>query len=384
VTADRTASRTSRAGAAGSIAAFVSPHGFGHAARTAAILEELHRLRPELELDLHTTVPDWFFRQSLSAPFRHHAVPTDVGLVQKTTLEEDPAATVRALDRLFPTPAEEIERMARGLTERRCRLVLADISPLGIAVARAAGIPSVLVENFTWDWIYRPYLEREPRLATHLERFATIYAEADHHLQAEPFCRRADGALPLPPVSRSPRRSPAEVRNSLGIAPEARIVLVSMGGVAWRFASLPSSAGPSTVFVVPGGSDRFERRDGIVLIPHRSEHYHPDLVGAADVVVGKLGYSTVAEAYWGGAGFAYVRRPDFAESEVLERFVVERMPSVPLATGAFAAGDWTAAVELLEEATPGPRRGVNGARRAALRIERWLAPASNAPSDAPA
>ena len=36
-------------------------------------------------------------------------------------------------------------------------LVVADIPPLGIAAATAAGIPSIALGNFTWDWIYSAY-----------------------------------------------------------------------------------------------------------------------------------------------------------------------------------------------------------------------------------
>jgi hypothetical protein len=58
--------------------------------------------------------------------------------------------------------------------------------------------------------------------------------------------------------------------------------------------------------------------------------YHPNLVAASDLVIGKLGYSTIAEVYQAGTAFAYLRRPRFPESPILEAFVREYIPSEAL------------------------------------------------------
>ena len=46
------------------IACFISPHGYGHAARAAAVMEAFHYLDPEKEFEIFTSVPEWFFRHS--------------------------------------------------------------------------------------------------------------------------------------------------------------------------------------------------------------------------------------------------------------------------------------------------------------------------------
>ena len=42
------------------------------------------------------------------------------------------------------------------------------------------------------------------------------------------------------------------------------------------------------------------REKNVILLPANTDLYHPDLVHAADAVVAKLGYSTVAETYSAG------------------------------------------------------------------------------------
>ncbi|TNF77411.1 MAG: hypothetical protein EP299_04745 [Acidobacteria bacterium] len=139
------------------IAYFVSPHGFGHAARSVAVMEALRALRPDTRIEIFTTVPAWFFEDSGLSPITLHPVLTDVGLVQTSSLEEDPAATARALADFLPFTDGRVTRLAETVEAAGCRLLVTDISPLGPAVAARAGIPGVLVESFTWDWIYRGY-----------------------------------------------------------------------------------------------------------------------------------------------------------------------------------------------------------------------------------
>ena len=352
------------------LAVVVSAHGFGHAARSSAIIEALWQRRPDLRFEIFTTVPRWFFAQSLTAPFSLRRCTTDVGLVQRTPLEEDLGATADRLDRLLDPERGSVDRLAERIGRLGCRIVVADIAPLGIAAAHRLGLPSVLVENFGWDWIYDGYGGLEPRLAAHGATLAALSATADLHVQTEPACRPLAAAAAVPPVARQRRAAPAAVRRSLGIPDDARLVVLTMGGVGWSYRGLAAAERHRCAwFAVPGGAERPQRRGRVLLLPFHSELYHPDLVQAADVVVGKLGYSTVAEVYQARAAMAFISRPRFRESEVLAEFVRRTAPSLEITEAAFSDGIWLDAVdELLDAERPpgGPRR--NGAGEAAAAI----------------
>ncbi|MFN7943371.1 MAG: hypothetical protein U0X73_17395 [Thermoanaerobaculia bacterium] len=358
--------------AAGALLACVSPHGFGHAARAAAVLAALARRAPGLELEIWSAVPEWFFRESLATPFRYRAIALDVGLVQRSAVEEDPAATVEALERLFAGDA--IERRAREIEALAPAVVLCDLAPLALAAAGRAGVPSVLIENFTWDWIYAGYLAAEPRLAPWIDRLAEIFAGANLRLEAEPVCVPFPGARSMPPIARRPRATPDAVRRRLDVAPGQALVLVSLGGIAWSFENLArweSAAGIE--FVVPGGAEREERRGRLHLLPHHSPVHHPDLVAAADVVVGKLGYSTVAESLAAGSRYLYLPRPAFRESAVLARFVDRHLPSEEIALAEFRSGAWVERLPALlglRRPEPGAADGAERAAEAILELAR--------------
>jgi hypothetical protein len=353
----------------GSLAYFVSPHGFGHAARASAVMEALRQRRPQIHFELFTAVPEWFFSESLPTCFTYHRIESDVGLVQTSSLEEDLEATVEKL-RVSPLrdPAA-VDALTRQLEELACTMVIADISPLGLKVAHRLGIPSVLIENFTWDWIYAGYSDAPDDLQSIGSEMAGVFADADLRIQTQPVCNQVEASTGVPPVARTPRCSRAETRSLLQVPEGDSLVLLSMGGVPWNFGLLDRLEGQDRAWiVVPGGSRQPERRGRLLLLPFHSGMYQPDLVYASDLVVGKLGYSTVAEAYAAGAAFAYVARPKFPESAVLARFVRTHLASDEISEQEFANGEWVNRITHLLDIRQRSAGAANGAKLAASAI----------------
>jgi hypothetical protein len=323
------------------IAYFITDHGFGHAGRAAAIMAAMERLVPHIRFELFTTSPKWIFEDSVKNAFGCHSVQTDVGLVQLSPLEEDLAATVRALKHWIPFDGIQVQRLADLVNRLACHLVICDISALGIAVARRAGVPSVLIENFTWDFIYGAYTKQAPEMKAFASYLTDQYAQADVRIQTEPLCSRVDGTICLSPISRVPRTPPAVIRGQLKTPEEAKMVLVSMGGVPDQFRFLDRMPGDIDPYIVIPGSNRHTiSHEKVIQLPAHSRFFHPDLLSAADLLIGKAGYSTTAEAYHAGIPFAYVARPQSPESPALERFITHRMESRAISAQTYADGQW--------------------------------------------
>jgi hypothetical protein len=286
-------------------------------------------------------VPRWFFQDSLVRNAHYYDVCTDVGLIQTTSLHEDLLATVRRLDNFFPCDRALVVTLAALLRSAACALVLCDIAPLGLVAARAAGAPSVLIENFTWDWIYQGYVQEEAGLTRHITYLQHIFAAADYHVQMEPVCCPCPAALTALPVSRQPQHSRQQTRARLGIPAQAPAVLLTMGGIPESYAFLPQlQQHRDTWFVVLGAGDCVEQHDNVIVLPYRSTVFPPDLVHACDAVVSKAGYGIVAEAYHAGVPFGYVRRERFREGPVLDAFIATQMPGIALTEPEFHSGAW--------------------------------------------
>lgn len=358
-----------------SLAYFVSPHGFGHAARATAVMEASYDRWPFVRFEIFGKTPAWFFADGLSMPHSCHEMLTDIGMVQHSSLKVDIEKTVAALDAFLPFDERQVEALAARLHDMDCRAVICDISPMGIAAGKRAGLPTVLVENFTWDWIYRGYQTVSNGFKKYIDYLADIFDSADDRIQLEPSCRHADCVLRTPPAARRPKTPAADVRHRLGVDQNRQMVLITMGGIPENHGFLDAlqHVAEDVHFVIPGPYPDLpvegKRCGRATFLPHRSAFYHPDLVCAADAVVGKAGYSTVSEVYHAGVAFGYVTRPDFRESDHLAAFVEASMPNVHIPASEFASGKWLDRLpELLAQPKNANPAMPNGADHAAAHI----------------
>jgi len=303
-----------------------------------AVMEALSSLA-EVELTIATQVPEWFLRSSCSAQFSLHPLQTDVGLVQLGPLEQDLPATISALSAFYPVRPQTVESLAAIFSN--CSLVVCDISPAGILAARKAGVPSVLMENFTWDWIYKEYITSFPELVRFITYLRHVNEQADYRVQTVPVCNAVAADLVAEPVARTVRENRVLVRRRLQIGDAERVVLVSMGGIG--MASLPLDrlqAARDTVFVISGYTGEPVAAANLKFLLPDADFFHPDLVASCDAVIGKVGYSTLAEVYHADVPFGYIRRPDFRETGPLVSFIREQMSGLEIDGQDFRQGRW--------------------------------------------
>jgi hypothetical protein len=321
---------------------------------------------PGVHFEIFSLVPEWFFQDALESGYSYHSFASDVGLVQTSPFTEDLDATVQKLKTSRLNSGSQIEQAKRILLQTGCRLVLCDISHIGIQAAQAAGIASVLIENFTWDFIYRGYDSLAPSLGESAAWIQPIYKGAATHIQTAPVCEVTADAIQVQPVARAPKNSRPATRARLGISEEAKVCLITTGGIEQKFSLwdyLKKHSG--MVFVIPCAADRLIRDGNLVLLPHRSSFYHPDLVQASDRVIGKLGYSTVAEVFHANLPYAYIPRKHFPETPSMSDFARLEMAAVELSYDDFLTGNWGDVPEALFSLSKPDRSQVNGAAQIA-------------------
>ena len=348
------------------IAFFISPHGFGHAGRAAAVMEALHAQDPTVRFDLFTTVPEWFFGDPLDGLFQYHACIADVGFRQTSPLAFNLEETRDAVEAFVSRAPQEAEILARRLRDLGCAAVVCDISPLGLMAAEKAGLPSVLLENFTWDWLYEPLIPQDAAFGPLVEWMRARFAGADRHIQARPRCEPlSEPDLVVPPISRRPRLGRPEVRDGLGVGDRTPLVLITMGGVSQPLPFLEElKRRPDVTFVVTG-SDRTATQDNLRLFHNAERLFLPDLIRASDWIVTKLGYGTLAEVWASGRPLGYVRRTDFRETGPLEDFARSEISSLEIPQEDYSTGTWIERIDDLLALGSSPERLTNGSEAAA-------------------
>jgi L-arabinokinase len=356
------------------IGVYTSGHGYGHSTRTAEVLRVVRSRAPRLPIAVTTSAPSFLFEGVVAPPLVVRPVECDIGLVQRDALVIEEAATA-ARWRAFAAGWDDLVRTeAAWLRGEGVRLVLGDIPPLAFVAASAAGVRSVALGNFSWDWIYEHLAAREPDLGEAASVARAAYGAAELLLRL-PFAgdlsafRRIED---LPLVARRPKVGRGEVRKRMGLGDEPT-VLLSFGGLGlpglqpeaygsladYRFL-LTGTSGERTL---PPNMRRLagDELDGAGLD-------YPDLVGAIDVVVTKPGYGIVTDCIGAGTRMVYTDRGDFPEYPILARGVEEHLAAAFASNEEVRNGRLGAALESVLSRPVPPTPDLSGADRAAARI----------------
>ena len=330
-------------------------------------------------MDVYTTVPEYVFAASLEpGSFTYHPLATDVGLVQHSALDVDLDGTLERLESFIPFDPDVVYETAEKLKRSGCRAVVCDISPLGITVAREAGLPSILIENFTWDWLYfdllavetarNPGSQRLSKIRSHIRYLNDVFLSVDVRICTAPAHDSRESFIKLPPIYRLPRKSPKYIRKIFNVPGDCSIVLISNGGVREDNPFMEQVKRHRQIFFIMTGSPVNKRTKNCVLLKHDTEFFHPDLVFASDAVIGKLGYSTVAEVYSARVPFGYITRSGSREAVVMRDFVDGMMESMPISRDDYFTGDWMHHLHYLIDKRRQTFREPNGAPAAAMII----------------
>jgi L-arabinokinase len=340
-----------------SIIFYVSGHGFGHASRSIEVINALVDRDPQVRIVVRTQVAPWLFERTARPGVELSPIETDTGIVQIDSLTLDADASLVRARRFMETFEARVRDEAAFLRAHGAVLAVADLPPLGIAAAHAAGIPAIAFGNFTWDWIYAHYaggedlaqtigeVYRRTTLALRLPMWGGF--ETMPHVRDVPF------------VARHATHDRSQTRAALGIPLDADVVLVSFGGYGLKETTRPTAAGYHVLW--PGDIDEAAMYD-------RGYRYE-DLVKAVDVVVSKPGYGIIAECLANDTALLYTSRGDFREYPVL----VEAMPALLrcefIQQRELLEGDWTPYLDaLLAKPQPRTAPATDGARVTATEI----------------
>lgn len=350
---------------------YVSGHGFGHAVRCAVLCRALLAAAPGLSIVVRTTAPAWIFPSAVT--LKSGAI--DVGVVQPSSLEIDAQATlewyaahVAAEDDLIA--AEVAEVRAKG-----ARVVVADVPAAAFAIAARAGVPGIGLANFSWDWIYAPFVEDSPEHAPLVAHLREQYAQSSLLLRL-PFSGDLSAFPRIEDVPLIARRATAgrdETRRRLGLPLDVPLVVFSFGGHASdgpdpaRLAALGDYA---FVVTAPGDADGGATRYGPNLfgVPPSGDGF-VNLLAACDAAIVKPGYGIVADLLANRVPALYVSRAGYREEPVLAQALEAEGRAVPLSREALAALDLGPALaRLFAFDRPWTDRPLNGAEVAARRI----------------
>jgi hypothetical protein len=360
---------------------YISGHGFGHASREIEAINALGARRPDLTIVVRTSAPRWLFDRTARVPITLIAGECDTGVVQIDSLRLDEPATITLADAFYRTLDSRAREEALLLGAHDARIVVSDAPPLGCAAAAAAGLPSVVLTNFTWDWIYEAYaahLDEAPALLPAI-RSAYRHAEAAWRLPMHGGFATFDTIVDVPFIARHARHSRDVVRRTLRLPLDRPVVLSSFGGygiLGFDVTALDCLSSYGVVITHRDASDEVAALPAGVHQISESRLYdsglrYEDLVAASDIVATKPGYGILAECIANETSVLYTSRGQFAEYDALVEAMPKYLRCVFIDHEDLLAGRWRTALDrILSSPPPAEHPRTNGAEVIAEMIDR--------------
>ncbi|MEW6236122.1 MAG: hypothetical protein AB1656_12110 [Candidatus Omnitrophota bacterium] len=316
---------------------YVSSHGFGHATRAIELISNLPEL---IGVEVVTTAPRWLFYRSLKRAFTYHDYLHDCGVMQIDSLQQDIKGTFERWNDLLDHYPEMAEEEAQRLEKIGADLVIGDISPFAVAVAEAAELPSLIVANFSWNWIFTAFLTYEPRFQEIIDRIADYYARTTLLLKT-PLSGDLSvfpDAKDIPLIARRSKKTRSQARKALGLPLDGRVVLITFGGCGLNRIKKEQLAARSDINFLTFNRELAGPPNIWILDPERI--YHPDAVRASNLVLAKLGYGIVSECIAHETPIAYIPLSNFPEQGVFESELPKYLSSYKIQDDIFHDGQW--------------------------------------------
>jgi hypothetical protein len=342
---------------------YISGHGFGHVSREIEVINTLAAACPGLSIVVRTAAARRLFDRTARPPLTFIDGACDTGVVQVDSLRLDEDATVRCaaeFHRQLPRLALEEAALLR---EHDARFVVADVAPLAALAASHAGVPSAVLANFTWDWIYEGYpeaLRAAPDLIA-IIRDAYRHAGEAWRLPVHGGFAMFDSPIDVPFIARHATRDPLDVRRLLQLPADVPLALSSFGGYGLRNFDLRRLDCLDEWGIVITGNDPPGALPAGVHYIDEGRMYasgvgYEDLIATVDVVVTKPGFGIVTECLANDTAMLYTSRGRFVEYDVMVAEMPRFLRCAHIELESLREGRWLGGLDRVRQLPPPPER----------------------------
>jgi hypothetical protein len=324
----------------------LSYHGFGHIAQTAPVVNALAERIPGLRVTLRSGAPNEVLARRFHCDFTLISKALDFGMEMVDAVAvrvEESAGLYRDFHRDWKG---KVAREAEDMAALAPDLLFANVPYLSLAAAASAGIPAVAMCSLNWADIYAHYCRDRPEAPEIHSQMLAAYNSAACFLRPLPGMPMENlaNSRPIGPIARLGRNRRAEIEARLGISPADRLVLIAMGGIAFR---LPLDSWPriSGVRWVVLSSWQVCHPDAVEL--ESLEMDFADVLASCDALLTKPGYGSFAESACNGVPVLYLDRKDWPEAPYLVEWLKRHGRCMEVERAALEQGAIAAQLEAL-------------------------------------
>ncbi len=138
---------------------YITDHGYGHASRIISLVKHWLSWDRRIKFFIRSQFTADFVKGSLAKYSDRVEVisdpnPNDIGLIPGSGLKVDKEKTKKAVENWILTIEKFIEKETHLWKDKKIDLLISDIVPQAFPIARVLGIPSAGISNFNWADTY--------------------------------------------------------------------------------------------------------------------------------------------------------------------------------------------------------------------------------------
>ena len=313
---------------------YLSDHGFGHIARNIPLIAEAVRrtngfvyvVCGERHLEFAKANLLEMLNSEQHSRVQYRTEHTDIGLIlQPGTLLVDAATLTAACEHYLAELPERAKQEADWLRQHDVVAALCDMPLWSISACEQAGVPLLYVGNFTWTELYREFLPGHiwKAYATEYQKIRHGMLYALHNPEMMEFLPQAE----LSETSLVARSFHPEKIEAIRARHTESIVFVALGMSA-QFTQPVSVEGVNAHFYTTEGVPL--TGNNVTIIPHSTLDTQ-DYVAAADYVITKAGWGTVAECLLAQKPMALFARDSVLEDRTTIQLLEKKKLAVKVA-----------------------------------------------------
>jgi len=269
---------------------YISDHGYGHATRSIALINELKRRKNEIVI-----------RNTNSVNFLKKSIPdlkiiegtTDVGpTVKNDGLSIDLVESKKRIGEWVESFEETVKGEEIKVKQENPDLIISDISAMPFVLASKLKIPSIAISNFSWYDTYDFLTNYQSKILFEAYGKADLAIQLPFGTSMEHFKKKIKVGV----ICRKVEKNPHEILKKLGIEKKS-VILLGMGKTNNE---LTFSSSSEIKIISIGG----KINDKNILDYNDYINGH-ELVSISDLVICKIGYGIISECVTNGIPFIY-------------------------------------------------------------------------------
>ena len=317
----------------------ISPHGYGHAAQTCSVINQLFKQTPEIEVFVKTSLPQTFIQERITNPINFIPNIIDFGMVMSSSIDVLTKESWQQYQQVHTQWEDNVQQEINSLATIKPDLVVSNVAYVVLEAARRLSIPSVAMCSLNWADIFEYYCHDFENADAITSQMQSSYNSAQTFIQFTPCPPMTwlSNRQAVNPITRYGKNQREHINQHLSLSADNQLVLIGLGGIEMR---LPIENWPkrkNTLWIVP---DEWQtKRNDCLPLSHLNLSFI-DILASVDALITKPGYGTFTEAVCHQLPFLYVPRGGWPEEPYLEAWakqygVADSVNRDALTTGQF-------------------------------------------------